>query len=73
MTADDLRVILEDDRATDLLLNLAQHFTSARVPPEILEALRVGRVTALQKENGGVRGIISGDILRRLVARTIAQ
>ena len=30
-------------------------------------------LTALQKPNGGVRGILAGDVFRRLVARTIAQ
>ena len=30
-------------------------------------------MTALPKPNGGVRGIVSGDVLRRLVARTMAQ
>ena len=33
----------------------------------------MGRITALRKEDGGVRGITVVDILRRLVARTIAQ
>ena len=33
----------------------------------------MGRITALRKEDGGVRGITVGDILRRLVARTTAQ
>ena len=40
---------------------------------EIIEGLRVGRLTALQKPDGGVRGIVVGDILRRLVARTTAK
>ena len=30
-------------------------------------------MTALTKPDGGVRGIVSGDVLRRLVARTMAQ
>ena len=30
-------------------------------------------MTALQKDDGGVRGIVAGDIIRRLVARTVAQ
>ena len=34
---------------------------------------RVGRLTALQKPNGGVRGIVCWDVSRRLVARTMAQ
>ena len=32
-----------------------------------------GRITALSKPFGGVRGIVSGDIIRRPVARTVAQ
>ena len=30
-------------------------------------------MTALQKNGGGVRGIVAGEVVRRLVARTIAQ
>ena len=30
-------------------------------------------MTALQKDDGGVRGIVASDIIRRLVARTVAQ
>ena len=39
----------------------------------MLEIVRMGRMTALQKANGGVRGIVAGDMVRRLVTRTIAQ
>ena len=35
--------------------------------------VKMGRTTALQKPNRGVRSIVVGDILRRLVARTISQ
>ena len=35
--------------------------------------VRLGRLTALQKPNGGVPGIVSGDIVRKLVARTMSQ
>ena len=38
------------------------------VPEDVLEVIRLGRVTALRKPVGGVRGIVVGDILRRLVA-----
>ena len=30
-------------------------------------------MTALAKPDGGVRGIVAGDVIRRLVARTMAQ
>ena len=33
----------------------------------------MGRMTALQKRDGGVRGIVVGDVVRRLVARPVAQ
>ena len=39
----------------------------------MLGLLRMGRLIALQKPTGGVRGIVCGDIVRRVVARTIVQ
>ena len=36
-------------------------------------SLRMGRLTALQKPNGSVRGIVASDVFRRPVARTMAQ
>ena len=42
------------------------------VPEEVVDALRIGRMTALQKDDGGVRGIVVGDVFRRVFARTIA-
>ena len=52
---------------------MGQELARAQVPHEILQSIRIGRLTALQKESGGVRGIVAGDIVRRLVTRTIAQ
>ena len=43
------------------------------MPAEILQAVRIGRMTALQKPQGGIRGIVVGDFIRRVVARTLAQ
>ena len=43
------------------------------VPTSATEGIRLGRLTALKKPDGGVRGIVVGDILRRFVARTIAK
>ena len=68
-----LRPILENFSDVGLLFQVAQFFATASIPQEILEAFRVGRFTALQKPNGGVRGIVAGDVFRRLVARTMAQ
>ena len=63
----------ENVRNTNLLFLMAEQLARGRVQPSIADALRLGRTTALQKPNGGVRGIVAGDILRRLVARTVAQ
>ena len=45
----------------------------ALVPQVAIDLIRVGRLTALSKPDGGVRGIVVGDVVRRLVARTMAQ
>ena len=42
-------------------------------PEAAVQALRLGRLTALRKPTGGVRGIVAGDVIRRLTSRTIAQ
>ena len=66
MTADHLRLILESELDTRAFCRAAQ------VPPDMVAVLRMGRITALQKPGGSVRGIVCGDIVQRLVARTIA-
>ena len=73
MTADHLRVILESAPDTSSFSRAAQDLARAQVPPDVLTLLRMGRLTALEKLGGGVRSIVCGDIVRRLVARTIAQ
>ena len=35
--------------------------------------MAIGRMTALRKPQGGVRGIVCGDLFRRMVSRTMAQ
>ena len=39
----------------------------------VRDAIRLGRLTVLQKLDNGVRGIVAGDVVRRLVARTMSQ
>ena len=39
----------------------------------LAKVLTSGQLVALQKDDGGVRGIVAGETLRRLVARTLAQ
>ena len=73
MTADHLMPLLETERDSAKLFALASSLAKGDVPVEVVSWVRMGRITALRKEDGGVRGITVGDILRRLVARTIAQ
>ena len=56
-----------------LFWQIAQDLARGAVPDVIVDSVRLGRITALQKPNGGVRGIIAGDMIRRLVARTMSQ
>ena len=55
------------------MCKLAGRFAQGQVPDNIVAAVRLGRITALVKPAGGVRGIVVGDVFRRLVARTVAQ
>ena len=54
---------------SELFCKLAEKVARANITPTVIEAIRMGRMTALRKANGGVRGIVVGDV-RRLVART---
>ena len=71
MTADHLRPLLDVSADSLVLGQVAALFSRAQVPPEIMDALGAGRLTALQKPDGGVRGIVVGEIFRRVTARTI--
>ena len=73
MTANHLRILLDDDNMLRLLFKAALQISHGNIPNGTRSGIRTGRLTALQKDDGGVRGIVAGDILRRIVARTIAQ
>ena len=72
-TAEHLRPLLDSHRDGQRFWRVCEGFARAEMPIEVLQALRIGRMTALQKPTGGVRGIVVGDFVRRLVARTLAQ
>ena len=44
-----------------------------QIPESTASTIRRGRMTALRKDGGGVRGIVAGEVIRRVTARTIAQ
>ena len=73
MTVEHLRRLLESGVCTALLGEVATQFARGQVPEQILPAVRLGKMTALQKPDGGVRGIVVGDVFRRLVGRTLAK
>ncbi|CAK9094013.1 132 kDa protein, partial [Durusdinium trenchii] len=64
LTADTLRLLLDDEETTTQLATVAQQLANAQVPTSIAAAIGFGRVVAL-------RAI--GDVLRHLVARSLAQ
>ena len=73
MTTEYFRPLLDSPRDTHLLFDVCQSLATAKVPQEVKDAVRLGRMTALSKDDGGVRGIVAGDVIRRLTTRTMAQ
>ena len=55
------------------MFQVAEGFSRGVVPDSTVQILRIDRMTALRKKDGGVRGIVVGEVIRRLVARTVAQ
>ena len=72
MTVEHLRPLLDCPRDHRLFHTLAEGLARGMVPQPIVDAIRLGRMTAISKPDGGVRGIVTGDVVRRLVARTAA-
>ena len=74
MRAEHLKPLLEAEESMDALGQVASRLALGLVPDSVGRALALGRLTALQKPGRpDVRGIATGDVLRRLVARTLAQ
>ena len=73
MTTEHLRPLLHEGRSLELFSELCSRLVQAKVPQIVVDMVRSGRLTALNKPDGGVRGIMAGDVIRRLVARTMAQ
>ena len=73
MTNEHLRPLLDNPSDMHLFFRVAELLARGDVPEGVALILRRGRMTALQKPAGGVRGIVAGDVVRRFVARTITQ
>ena len=66
MTTDHLRCpLLDNTKDTDLLFTVAELLARGRIPDSVGQFLRLGRMTALRKDGGGVRGIVVGEVIRR--------
>ena len=68
-----LKVLLEDDDSWDWFGDLAEAYARADVPDAVAEGLALGRLTALSKPGGRVRGIVTGASFRRVVSRALAM
>ena len=73
MTTEHLRPMMDSMNDMERLCLLGGIMSRGEVPVRVEPAIRLGRMTALQKPDGGIRGIVVGDVFRRLIARTMAQ
>ena len=73
MCAEHLRPLLDRESDVMAITMFANSFARGQIPSDVVAAVRLGRMTALQKPDGGVRGIVVGDYFRRLVSRTLAK
>ena len=72
-TYEQFRVLIDDTATFEPFFEAASSLAQARVPREVSDLLMSARLTALSKEDGGVRGIATGCTFQRLVARTLAR
>ena len=73
MTVEHLQPLLDHSKDAKQFTQVAELLSRAEVPASVRDAVRLGRLTALRKPDGGVRGIVAGNIIRRLVAWTMSQ
>ena len=67
MTNEHFRILLSNPSHFQWLFRAAEELAKGDIPAVVVDVVRLGRMTALQKPDGGVRGIVVGDVLRRLV------
>ena len=65
--------MLDDDLGFQLLFYVCEKLANGGIPSDIVGALKFSKLTALRKNNGKVRGVSAGDILRRLVSKVLAR
>ncbi|CAE7568781.1 unnamed protein product [Symbiodinium natans] len=72
-TVEFYKLLLDDEGALEAFTFVVNVAARAQAPPVALDALALSRLTALRKPQGGVRGIATGDVFRRLVSRALAR
>ena len=55
MTVEHLRILLDNTRDSRMFFRVCAKLAQGKVPDPIIPAIRVGRMTALRKPDGGVR------------------
>ncbi|CAK9081723.1 132 kDa protein [Durusdinium trenchii] len=73
LTAEIAKLLLDDAAASHSFQQVCHRLATADIPATIAAAIGLGRMVAIRKASGGVRGLVVGDFLRRLVARSLAQ
>ena len=73
MRYEHLRVLIDDDDLWGAFALMAQSYARAEMPVSVMQATRLGRMTALKKDNGRIRGIVASSLFRRLVCKTVAR
>ena len=73
-TVELYKLLLDDAEALESFTFAVNVTACAQAPQAALDAIvALSRLTALRKTNGGVRGIATGDVFRRLVSRALAR
>ena len=67
------KLLLDDAAALESFTFAVNVAARAQAPQVALDAIALSRLTALRKPTGGVRGIATGDVFRRLVSRALAR
>ena len=73
MTNEHLRPLLDDWASMQVFFKAGEVFARGLIPESVVQIVKMGRMTALSKSDGGVRGIVAGDVFWMLIARTMAK
>ena len=71
MTTEHLRPLLSDCTGMRLLFHLGENLARGHVPEAAVSMVRAGRMAALKNPTEACEALSPGDVVRRLVARTM--